>query len=206
MAVSEGNLGPTRIMYKANLTWPLTIAYLEILTRHQMVVRQANGGSVEYAITQKGTSLLRTYTQLQEAASGLELERASYNRIEKVLESQGAPVSGGASSLASVRKKLESLGLEFLEGTVEGTSGSKHKFDLMVKTAEGMILGFYVVPELTEVEVVKYFIIQLDSGISTVVVYGNSPPGEVLFLGQSYSLKMVMMGDFLKSGLEAVGS
>ena len=73
--ISEGAEKPTNVMFRANLTWPLTVAYLEALVRHGMVRADAEGSKVEYHVTPKGTGLLRSFIETEEAAAELELEK-----------------------------------------------------------------------------------------------------------------------------------
>lgn len=61
-AVKEGAEGPTRIMYRANLSWSVCRGILRHLDSKGLVRAVAEGGRTRYGITAKGSEVLAGYT------------------------------------------------------------------------------------------------------------------------------------------------
>ena len=61
---SEGPVKPTHVMYKSNTSWVALQKNLETLISLGFVGQSGEGSRTEYAITPKGTEVLRDYTSL----------------------------------------------------------------------------------------------------------------------------------------------
>ena len=54
--------GPTRIMYRANLSWSICRQMLDRLAAKELVKVVSEGGRSRYGITPRGAEVLRAYT------------------------------------------------------------------------------------------------------------------------------------------------
>ncbi|MDG6910196.1 MAG: hypothetical protein JRN08_07480, partial [Nitrososphaerota archaeon] len=106
--VSEGAEKPTNVMFRANLTWPLTVAYLELLLRHKMLGAEESEGKLLYRVTPKGSGLLRSFIEMEEGAAELELDRFDSAMVSKVI-SKARPTEGPEASapLRAIQAAME---------------------------------------------------------------------------------------------------
>ena len=59
--VMEGAVGPTQIMYKANLSWNLLSQHLKDLVEHGVLLENNVKTRSTYQLTERGISILRSY-------------------------------------------------------------------------------------------------------------------------------------------------
>jgi predicted transcriptional regulator len=57
-SVKEGAEGPTRIMYRANLSWPVLQGLLKRLVQRELVKPETDGARRRYEITPRGLEVL----------------------------------------------------------------------------------------------------------------------------------------------------
>ena len=74
-AVREGALGPTQIMYKANLSWTILTSHLKVLVGHEVLLEQKAKRRLTYVLTERGINVLRSYTRIVEDFEQFELGR-----------------------------------------------------------------------------------------------------------------------------------
>lgn len=65
--ISMGISRPTRIMYKANLSWAKLQQAVETLERFNMVSKQSEGRHLHFNLTSKGIFVLKTYNEVMAA-------------------------------------------------------------------------------------------------------------------------------------------
>jgi predicted transcriptional regulator len=195
--VSEGAERPTRIMYRANLTWPLTIAYLGVLLRNQMITTESLETRRVYKMTPKGASLLHMYTTLQVASSELDLDKIDLNEIRRTISARRVGVKKGAS-VDSLRTLLERSGYEIGGGTVRGRSGVEHTFDLITLGKEGKT-GYVVKENVAVVDVIRAFVMQTDCDLKTCIVSDNRPEKEASSLAESYGLEITGSKELMRA-------
>lgn len=189
-AVSEGAQKPTRVMYSANLTWPLTLGYLETLLRHQLIQRDDQGGA--YRLTPKGSTLLVNYSTLLEEAQKLELHKIDPKMIRTA--SPAAPPSSAASA-EWLRTKLKEMGESLISAQVKGRSGAEHAFDAVTSKPGGIKTGYIVSEAVEDTGVISAFLMQLDCEMEVRVVCREYPVKSAIELASIYGLKLVSMGD-----------
>ena len=63
-AVANGNVKPTHIMYRANLSWTRLQKLLDTLVSKNLLMEKASNEKTKYKITQKGRKLLEYYRQI----------------------------------------------------------------------------------------------------------------------------------------------
>jgi predicted transcriptional regulator len=193
--IQEGSPRPTQVMHRANLTWPLLMNYLEVLLRHGLLTRETNVSRTTYRLTAKGSAVLNIYLKLKEEVDPLESESISARRLEETHE----PV------LASREKKaiLSALGsilgvanFRLRDGRVPGRSGTKYRFDLVTEGGDKSLYGFDVLTHVSEGEVIRAFVKQLDSDIPVHVIYTKSASEVAKKLAGSYSMELLHVRDF----------
>ena len=64
--IAKGVGKPTRIMYKANLSWNPMQGYLRFLIEQDLIVSNKRGERVRYEITDKGLRTLSYFRRVQE--------------------------------------------------------------------------------------------------------------------------------------------
>jgi len=65
-AIKKSYTKPTRIMYKANLSWRPLREILSFLKMNKAVIERSTGGNRrEYFLTEKGNEILRMFEQLE---------------------------------------------------------------------------------------------------------------------------------------------
>lgn len=79
-AVREGALGPTQIMYKANLTWMIVTAHLRQLVKFEMLTENKVNKRLTYMLTDRGIKLLGSYLLVVEQFEQFELGRVTLHR------------------------------------------------------------------------------------------------------------------------------
>lgn len=72
-AVSQGATKPTRIMYKANLSWSVTQIYIKSLNSNGLLLASYNENKTQYHLTEKGIQVLHEFLTLKK---GLNLSNA----------------------------------------------------------------------------------------------------------------------------------
>ncbi len=60
-AVRDGALGPTQIMYRANVSWLIVSQHLKELVQHGILSEHNIRNRFTYALTERGISILRSY-------------------------------------------------------------------------------------------------------------------------------------------------
>ena len=73
--VSEGTEKPTRIMYRANLSWPRLQEYLDSLIRQGLLVEEERGERRRYRGTEKGFRVLRYFRAVKRELPSLSVIR-----------------------------------------------------------------------------------------------------------------------------------
>ena len=64
-AISEGAGRPTHIMYRSNLSWAVMRNFIKIMEEQGLVSSTVVEGRKNYVLTQKGTRVLETYTNVR---------------------------------------------------------------------------------------------------------------------------------------------
>ncbi|MCL5672010.1 MAG: hypothetical protein JRN56_05455 [Nitrososphaerota archaeon] len=190
-AIREGAERPTNIMFKANLTWPLTLVYLELLLRHRMVSAETNGGRMTYKLEPKGALLLRSYLELEESAAELELGRLDDGLMSKVIADRKLTRAQGSVPLDSVRATMERKGYMSRPGSLRGLSGVEHSFDLLMESREGTKLGYMAVDELKAADIMKAFIMQTDCEFKVDLVCKSEPDQDARELAAAYGVNLI---------------
>ena len=168
--ISEGTEKPTNIMFKANLTWPLTIAYLETLMRHDMVKADVVGTKLAYQVTPKGSALLRSFIETEEAAAELELDKLDSALLSRVVAKPKAKPEETPMSLEAIRLVNEREGYRISPATRKGLSGVDHTFDLVMTNEKRAALGYIVSDHGTIGDVLRAFILQTDCEMQVQVL------------------------------------
>lgn len=78
-AVRDGALGPTQIMYKANLSWMILNGHLRDMVKNGVLSEQEIKGRMTYVLTERGISVLRSYLEVVERFELPEIDRDSLN-------------------------------------------------------------------------------------------------------------------------------
>ncbi|MDG6902915.1 MAG: hypothetical protein JRM80_13280 [Nitrososphaerota archaeon] len=190
--VSEGSERPTNVMFRANLTWPLTLAYIELLLRHKLLSTEEVGSKSVYRITPKGSELLRSFVRLEEDAAELELDRFDSALVANLMSKPKA--KSGAVSLGEIRRAMAAKGYAEAEPTVRGLSGTTHSFDLLLEDGGGRRVGYFVVDRAAIGDVIRAFIIQNDSELQVKLVSRNPPDEDADALSKSYRVELATVG------------
>jgi len=74
-AVFEGNEKPTRIMYRANLSWPRLQEYLNSLVKQGLLIKEEKDGKRRYQGTEKGFRVLRYFNTVKRELPSLSANR-----------------------------------------------------------------------------------------------------------------------------------
>jgi predicted transcriptional regulator len=193
--ISKGTEKPTRIMQLANVTWDDLIMYLEALIRNQLLSRHVHGKRVTYSLTEGGSALLDHYLKLKEQAAPLRLETISKERISKALAFRppGGSVESGSHSSLERRVKVE--GTETLDPKVVGKSGSVHTFGVVTRKEDGSRHGYVVIRDVDEKQIMKLFVMQLDSELSIHAYYSGVLSPKVAALARAYSLELLPLDE-----------
>ncbi len=64
-AIAEGAGRPTHIMYRSNLSWAVMRNFIKILEEQGLVSSNVVEGRKNYVLTQKGTRVLETYSNVR---------------------------------------------------------------------------------------------------------------------------------------------
>lgn len=64
--VSRGEAGPTKIMFKTNISWFFLQKSLNLLTSSDMVVGESKGSKRVYRLTPKGHKFLSEYEKVRQ--------------------------------------------------------------------------------------------------------------------------------------------
>jgi predicted transcriptional regulator len=65
--LSEGPTGPTRVMFRTNLSWKMALGSLRELADLRLVAISVQEGRSTYGLTKDGTEVVRHYVHLKEA-------------------------------------------------------------------------------------------------------------------------------------------
>ena len=65
-AVSEGSVGPTKVMYRSNLSWLLFQESLDFLIANGLLIEEFDSVRRSYRLTEKGFKVLKGYKGLRE--------------------------------------------------------------------------------------------------------------------------------------------
>lgn len=191
--ISEGAKRPTRIMLKSNLTWPLTIAYLEVLLRYRMIALENIGKRRVYRLAPKGAALLEIYTRLLEASGELQLDKISLKMVSKAMSTRRVVVEKGAL-VDSVRKLLEKSGHSSSTTPPKSVSGARHTFDLVMYDKEGVRTGYLIKESVVVVDVIRAFVMQTDCEIHVCIICRGNPQKEASDLAKGYGIKLIRYG------------
>jgi hypothetical protein len=176
-------------MHRANLTWPVLMNYLEVLLRHQLLTRETNVSRTTYRLTAKGSAVLNIYLKLKEEVDPLQSETVS-----------ARPEEGHEPALASREKKavlsalraiLGAANFRLRDGHVPGRSGTRYRIDLVAEGRNRSLYGFDVLTHVSEGEVIRVFVKQLDSDVPVQVVYTKSASEAAKKLAGSYSMELL---------------
>ena len=188
-AISEGAEKPTNIMFRANLTWPLTVAYLETLLRHDMVRTEVVGSKLAYKVPPKGSSLLRSFIETEEGAAELGLDKLDPALLARAA-ARRKPMEEKPMSLEAIRTANEREGYRVLPSVSRGRSGVSHTFDLVMASG-GTRLGYIVSEKGAAGDVIRAFILQTDCEMQVQVLCLSPPDEQARALAASYSIAMV---------------
>lgn len=187
--ISKGTEKPTRIMQLANVTWDDLIMYLEALMRNEFVSRKVEGKRVTYSLTGRGSAILDHFLALKREAAPLNLETITKERISKALI--GPNIGPRESDLyLRLREKIKGEGATILSPRVVGKSGAVHELGAVAQRQDGSKHGYVVLRDVDETQVMKLFVIQLDTDLSIHAMYSGELRPKVGALAQAYSLEM----------------
>jgi predicted transcriptional regulator len=65
--ISEGNVKPTHVMYKANLSWARLMKHIRFLQSQDLLTIAQGSGVDRYEITEKGREVLSYFRKLEGA-------------------------------------------------------------------------------------------------------------------------------------------
>ena len=193
--IQEGSPRPTQVMHRANLTWPALMNYLEVLLRHELLTRETNVSRTTYRLTAKGSAVLNIYLKLKEEVDPLESETVSARRLgatqEPILASREKKVI-----LSALRSILGDANFRLHDEHLPGRSGTKYRFDLVTEGRNRSLYGFDVLTHVSEGEVIRVFVKQLDSDIPVHILYTRSASDVAKKLAGSYSMELLHVRDF----------
>ena len=70
----DGNIKPTHILYKSNLSHQMMEEYLDELKSKEFIIEKEDGKNKTYSLTEKGHSYIERYKLIQEFTSSFGLE------------------------------------------------------------------------------------------------------------------------------------
>jgi predicted transcriptional regulator len=188
--ISKGTEKPTRIMQLANVTWDDLIMYLEALIRNQLLSRHVRGKRVTYSLTEDGSTLLDHYLKLKKQAAPLRLETISKERISKALTFHPPGGSVESDSRSSLDKRTKEEGTETLDPKIGGKSGSAYTLGVVTRKKDGSKHGYVVLRDVDEAQIMKLFVMQLDTELSIHAYYSGVLSPKVAALARAYSLEL----------------
>jgi predicted transcriptional regulator len=193
--ISRGTEKPTRIMQLANVTWDDLIMYLEALIRNQLLSRHVHGKRVTYTLTEGGSTLLGHYLKLKKEAAPLRLETISKERISKALTFR--PLAGSLEShyYSSLDKRIKGEGTETLNPKIVGKSGSVYTLGVVTRRRDGSKHGYIAIRDVDEAQIVKLFIMQLDTELSVHAYYSGVLSPKAAALARAYSLELLPLDE-----------
>lgn len=193
--ISKGTEKPTRIMQLANVTWDDLIMYLEALIRNQLLSRHVHGKRVTYTLTEGGSTLLDHYLKLKKEAAPLQLETISKERISKALTIR--PLAGSLEShyYSGLDKRIKGEGTETLNPKIVGKSGSVHTLGVVTRKRDGSKHGYIAIRDVDEAQIMKLFIMQLDTDLSIHAYYSGVLSPKVAALARAYSLELLPLDE-----------
>jgi len=65
-AIASGNVGPTRIMYKANISWQVLQETLDFLMSNGFLAEELENSRRIYRLTEKGFRVLKDFIHVKE--------------------------------------------------------------------------------------------------------------------------------------------
>jgi len=71
--IRSGVESPTRIMYKANLSWEPLQEYLRSLLEQKLIIREAVGARERYQITERGVIVLTYFRKVKDELPPLKI-------------------------------------------------------------------------------------------------------------------------------------
>ncbi len=190
-AISEGVGGPTRLMYKANLSWTSLLEFLEVLLLNGLITGEVHGSRMSYTLTDKGISLLDLYTRLdlELAPLGLEKLPMSHDPIRRHAAQRGARET---SLIADLTMRLNSAGARIVDRPQAiGRSGQTYHFDLLVEDSRRSKHAYLLQPAVSHARVISLHIIQFDIGFKLHVISMTQIPEAARGLARKYSLDLV---------------
>ncbi|HYB05081.1 MAG TPA: winged helix-turn-helix domain-containing protein [Nitrososphaerales archaeon] len=72
-AIAEGAGRPTHIMYRSNLSWAVMRNFIKVLEEQGLVSSNVVEGRKNYILTQKGTRVLETYSNVRKQLESTQL-------------------------------------------------------------------------------------------------------------------------------------
>jgi predicted transcriptional regulator len=189
--ISKGTEKPTRIMQMANVTWDDLIMYLEALIRNQLLSRHVHGKRVTYSLTEDGSTLLDHYLKLKKEAAPLRLETISKERISRALTFLPRAGSHESDSYSSLERRIKGEGTETLSPKIVGKSGSVHVLGIVLRKRDGSKHGYVVIRDVDETQIMKLFVMQLDTDLTIHAYYSGVLPPKVVALARAYSLELL---------------
>ena len=188
-AVAEGDDKPTRIMFRANITWTMLLSNLDILLRNGALRRVVVGSKNSYGLTPKGSALLNAYSQLNEGLGLNEEAHLEEAEVVKALKTRAPPLSTDRKAELESMARVNGLGIA--GPVLKGKSGATHNFDLVLTTRDKGRHAITAVGDVGNFEVMRAFVKQTDTGCSVSIVYGGEVAPGARDLAVSYGLALV---------------
>jgi predicted transcriptional regulator len=192
--ISKGTEKPTRIMQLANVTWDDLIMYLEALIRNQLLSRHVHGKRVTYTLTEGGSTLLDHYLKLKKEAAPLRLETISKERISNA---SFRPLAESLEShyYSGLDKRIKGEGTETLNPKIVGKSGSVYTLGVVTRKRDGSMHGYIAIRDVDEAQIMKLFIMQLDTELSIHAYYSGVLSPKAAALARAYSLELLPLDE-----------
>jgi predicted transcriptional regulator len=188
--ISKGTEKPTRIMQLANVTWDDLIMYLEALIRNQLLSRRVDGKKVMYSLTDRGSSLLGHYLKLKKEAAPLGLETITKERISKALTYLPTISAQEADRYSVLDKRIRAEGSRILSARIVGKSGAVHSLGIVAQRKDGSKHGYVILRAVDETQIMKLFVMQLDTELSIHGLYSGGLSPSVESMARAYSLDL----------------
>ncbi|MGI0091689.1 MAG: winged helix-turn-helix domain-containing protein [Nitrososphaerales archaeon] len=64
--IGNGTEKPTRIMYRANLSWTIMHLYVDSLTKKGLILAEETGGKRRYRLSDKGRQIMQQYLSIKQ--------------------------------------------------------------------------------------------------------------------------------------------
>jgi hypothetical protein len=170
--------------------------YLEALIRNRLLTRHVHGKRVTYSLTEDGSTLLDHYLKLKKRAAPLRLETISKERISKALTFRPLAGSVGSDSYSSLERRVKDEGgTETFDPKIVGKSGSVYELGVVTRKKDGSKHGYVKIRDVDETQIMKLFIMQLDTDLSVHAYYSGVLTPSVEALARAYSLELLPLDE-----------